>query len=396
MSRPQSKFNRFTDWWSIRKVGSIMLAVAVFSGVLGYLNQHSGLYLGELFGQIIADFYANFSTELASIAITVLIIDSLYHRQETKLEKARLIREMASSDHGIALNAVSELDAHGWLRDGSLRGEHLMGANLEGVDLSNADLEGIMLTSANLKGADLSFTNLRHASLSSANLKGANLSFTNLRHANLSSAKLQEVSLGNADLQNASLRNATLTYASLDYANLEGASLFGANLEGAVLREARLKGASLYEANLRGANLGHAQLNPAELLGANLNETDLYGANLQGVAQYEHESSTLGKANTLRGATMPDGGRYNGRFNLDGDIAWAHSPKNAPEQGPKYRIGYEPPGIDINDSTAMANFYGVALEDYQQGQRRKEKIDPSKFSWGNETPWVVAWRKRQH
>jgi len=39
---------------------------------------------------------------------------------------------MGSTDNGIALRAVRELRAHGWLEDESLRGADIIGANLQG------------------------------------------------------------------------------------------------------------------------------------------------------------------------------------------------------------------------------------------------------------------------
>ena len=48
---------------------------------------------------------------------------------------------------------------------------------------------------------------------------------------------------------------------------------------------------------------------------------------------------------------MPDGSRYNGRFNLAGDLADA-------------RFLH----INIDDAQAMANFYGISIAEYQTGQ----------------------------
>jgi hypothetical protein len=59
----------------------------------------------------------------------------------------------------------------------------------------------------------------------------------------------------------------------------------------------------------------------------------------------------LALVSMLCGATLPSGERYNGRFNLSGDIQEA---KEA--------------DIDINDPEAMAEWYGVSLIEYQQGQ----------------------------
>jgi hypothetical protein len=48
---------------------------------------------------------------------------------------------------------------------------------------------------------------------------------------------------------------------------------------------------------------------------------------------------------------MPDGSRYNGRFNLQGDLKTAYR-----EQ------------VNVTDPAAVAAFLGTSLEDYQRGQ----------------------------
>ncbi|MBN1666136.1 MAG: hypothetical protein JW862_03585 [Anaerolineales bacterium] len=49
----------------------------------------------------------------------------------------------------------------------------------------------------------------------------------------------------------------------------------------------------------------------------------------------------------LQGATIPDGSRYDGRFNLAGDLANARSAN-----------------LDPNNPVKTADFYGVALSEY--------------------------------
>jgi hypothetical protein len=62
-------------------------------------------------------------------------------------------------------------------------------------------------------------------------------------------------------------------------------------------------------------------------------------------------SRILIMAKSLSGATMLDGSRYAGRFQLSGDIARAKLHK-----------------INLQDPEAMAKFYGVSLEEYQRDQ----------------------------
>jgi uncharacterized protein YjbI with pentapeptide repeats len=110
------------------------------------------------------------------------------------------------------------------LREASLGGTILTGADLEGVALARANLEGARLNGANLKGADLSGANLRGADLWEANLKGCNLKDADLRGADLSQAELQEAILWRADLRDATLTGARLKDTHLERANLSGTS----------------------------------------------------------------------------------------------------------------------------------------------------------------------------
>ncbi len=152
--------------------------------------------------------------------------------------------------------------------------------------------------------------------------------------------------------------------------SLQGANLLGANLQGAFFFVADLQGASLIHANLQragllgtklqGANLRGANLQEADLLEAQLQRANLYRANLQRASLIEanlHEAKELTDqqlvmVNALRGATLPDGNHYDGRFNLKGDI----------EEATKK-------GINPKDPKMMADWYGVPLETYIAGQK---------------------------
>lgn len=182
---------RFIGWWTSRKLldiaGVALLALAFLVGSLGYFNELGELlYLTETAQQIIAEFYASVSTELASIAITILFVDALYQHRETEREKRRLILQMGSPDNAFAREAVRALRSRGWLGDGSLQGAWLGGANLQGAFLGLANLQGADLRAANLQGANLMDANLREADLRYANLHGADLGDANLEGAKAS------------------------------------------------------------------------------------------------------------------------------------------------------------------------------------------------------------------
>jgi uncharacterized protein YjbI with pentapeptide repeats len=122
------------------------------------------------------------------------------------------------------------------------------------------------------------------------------------------------------------------------HANLEGAHLDKANLEHADLHHAVLKQARLVRANLR-----YTHLHDVSFEGAHLEESDMTGA--------QAHDAALAVAHRLRGAVMPDGQRYNGKFNLAGDREIATRE-----------------GVSPDDEAGMANFYGVSIEAYQMGK----------------------------
>lgn len=144
----------------------------------------------------------------------------------------------------------------------------------------------------------------RDGSLTGANLTGAHLAARNLSRAELSHSRLRAANLRDSDLRKSDLRGADLSLADLRRADL---------------READLRGAKLWMAYLHGANLRKALI---------------------------HEGA-LDDVFSLRGALMPDGSRYDGRFALPGDL-------EAAGDG----------GIDVTDRDAMARWYaGVSAEE---------------------------------
>ena len=140
-------------------------------------------------------------------------------------------------------------------------------------------------------------------------LGDANLSKVNWREADLTDANLSVADLSGADLRNAFLAGADLRNAFLAGADLRNAHVRGANLSGADLTEADLTGAILIDADLRAADLTEANLRGAILEGANLSQANLSGANLIGAKSITIEELEK-RANSLEGATMPDGSKH--------------------------------------------------------------------------------------
>ncbi len=163
----------------ITVVGLFLAIVAFLIGLFGYINQHATsqiddqeveLYQDSLF---LSDFYANISAELASIAITVLIIDVISQQRNKQQELDDLKWQMGSKDNVLVLEAVRKLRGKKWLIDGTLREIDLRGANLSNAKLFMADLAG----------ADLQGVKLHGAYLRRANLEGANVTIEQLAMA---------------------------------------------------------------------------------------------------------------------------------------------------------------------------------------------------------------------
>ncbi len=145
-------------------------------------------------------------------------------------------------------------------------------------------------------------------------------------------------------LRGAKLSRAHLARAPLQRADLEDAQLFGTELQGASLYQASLVNARMAAADLRRAKLGRADLRGASMEGVNM-------AGASGVGHRQ-----LRVALRLKGATMTDGARYDGRYNLLGDA------RHARKQG-----------HDHESPMSMAEYYGVALEVYLHGQAQEQK-----------------------
>jgi uncharacterized protein YjbI with pentapeptide repeats len=155
-----------------------------------------------------------------------------------------------------------------------------------------------------------------------------------------------------ADLSGADFRKANLRNTDLMDTNLTGAKMENAHLEGAVIIDTNLNNANLRNTHFSGATIRSTKKELHIFEGANLYRANFEGAIFSVLIDEKlvvDESIELRHAYRLNHATMPNGKRYDGRYNLSGDN--------------------NQPGIDINDDNCMADFYGVTLEDYQMGQK---------------------------
>lgn len=256
------------------------------------------------YGGDMKGFIANLSVELLSMGITVLVIDTLYRRQGKKQEDEKE-KLMFVSRLGSTENSIAKQAA----RD--LREKNWL------------KLPKILLWKANLESAELY----------EFDLTGANLTYANLKNANLNMATLDRVEL------------------------VQGES---GSLEGAHLHRA-----SLVEAHICSEKPDHLIFK-----NANFFETDLSGAKFLGIfdgIMTESFHPHLQAAYLLRGSIMPDGKRYDGRYNLQGDIADALAQ-----------------GVDINNRDLMTKFYEISLEEYSEGQEWHKKFGKSPAD-------LVAW-----
>jgi hypothetical protein len=219
--------------WSAGRVGLVVLLTGLAVILIGHVRQHGWRWDG-----LIIDLYANVGSELSGMAITILLIDRFAARRENERLRGQLVRELGSTDTGLTARAVLELEAHGWLFDGTLRAAQLSGAKLAG-----ARLERAVMPEATLAGADLTRANLSGAQLPGANFAEARLEAANLEMADLSGASLLHARLRRADAALVQLRGAILTGADLTDADLSQADLCGARLAGAQLQGARFDGA---------------------------------------------------------------------------------------------------------------------------------------------------------
>ncbi len=142
---------------------------------------------------------------------------------------------------------------------------------------------------------DLTGAHLAAINLTNANLKGANLRGAYMARANVVEARLSEAALGDAKLF-----GANLSLAKLDGANLNAAVLMG-DERGTPLQRISV----IHKYTLGGVGPKNADLSYADLSGANL--TDAYVSEEQ-----------LDSAESLKGATMPNGQKYEDWLKIKG------------------------------------------------------------------------------
>jgi hypothetical protein len=199
--------------------------------LIGFILVLAGLWIGAtLFGSDtpilngnMLSYTTNLWTEAISIGITVFILDQINRYRDNKAaeakekeqkavsenaEKQKLIVELRSPYHMIAMNALEQIRERRWYDDGSLKGVYLVEANLQNAFLFEANLEAAVFAKANLKTANLFGANLQKAKLWQTDLEDADLRKTNLKDAFLVDINLRGALIGDTDFEGAILPDA--------------------------------------------------------------------------------------------------------------------------------------------------------------------------------------------
>jgi uncharacterized protein YjbI with pentapeptide repeats len=322
------------DWLGLLVV-PVMLAIVV--GVFTTLQIFFQVSLEDTRQQAIANQSAEFqkvieefrAQEASLQAYLDLMTTLLLEHDLRESAKGSEVRAIARAQ---TLATITQLDGKQnqivtrFLSDSGLLREPplLAKADLEGAKLHKAVLQEANLAGTNLAGADLAEAVLFYADFSDVQKVGedtihitANLTKADLSKAALQEADLAECTLDKATLTNAKLQGADLSSASLQDANLTKAALLKADLSSTAstpnLKDMPLwffkeRSTNLTDANLSHAALLKADLSRAYLSGADLTDADLTDADLTDAKGWTTEQLTA--AGSLKGATMPNGQKY--------------------------------------------------------------------------------------
>jgi len=200
----------------VRVAAYVLLGLSALIGVMGYFE------LLPLPMKVIEDFYANGAAELASIAITVLIVDRLSEWRAERREKEQILSQISSNSNQFALEAIREAQNRGWLYNGTLQGITITRADLSGVNLFQADLAESIFYRANLSKSDMALADFRDAYIRSVSMKDSDL-----RHVNFVNTYLSRVQFDGSNLRDSQFTGAYLRRVSFLNTNLDGVDFTG-------------------------------------------------------------------------------------------------------------------------------------------------------------------------
>ncbi|WP_053744706.1 pentapeptide repeat-containing protein [Streptomyces sp. NRRL WC-3618] len=227
-------------------IGALLMATGLVGIVVGHVSAKGWTWSG-----MVSDIGTSVGAELIAVAVTVLMIDRLAERRESARLRQQLVREASSTDHGLALRAVLELDVRGWLAEGALVEARLRDANLHDIVLEGQDLHGADLVGANLRKANLSRANLTDCDFNNADLSEAVIEMADFTGARLQDAQLNHADMAQAVLRSADLAGANLAHSDLTEADLRGAVLRGADLTGCLLDNIRMDSSTTWDETTR-------------------------------------------------------------------------------------------------------------------------------------------------
>lgn len=151
MSENQTPRDEFDSVW--RDTRKIQAKHRDFYEILGgTLLVLIGIAIGFVLFKPGTGFEQNLWTTIIGVVATVLVLDRRVEQRQRAFLKAQLIRELGSTDNGIARRAMVELEAHKW---GFGEDESLRKAFLSGTNLADHSLFQVNFEEANLNFAKL-------------------------------------------------------------------------------------------------------------------------------------------------------------------------------------------------------------------------------------------------
>lgn len=198
-------------------------------------------------------FYGNVGVELASIAITILIIDKIKDRLIKKNEKELVFAQLSNQNEDIVKEASKRVKKEGWLSDGSLAKRDLTGARLRYFEnLTGVDLSGAILTDADFTDCELNDINFENATLQNARFVGTSLTSVRFNKAILIEAEFHgayvyktefkdETQLQDAKFINTRIKDCNFTGARMDRIQLELSTFEDVICDRAKMRDSRAK-----------------------------------------------------------------------------------------------------------------------------------------------------------
>lgn len=229
-------------------IGFILLVLSILAITLGHIRQRGSFDVGLLLDEM----WANVGAELASIAITVLIIDRIYRIQSERKEKALRESELRTQQQLYEYRlyrAATQAEKQVLLYEMCVRNL------LEGINLAQLDLSGIALGRLPAGSSIDPFYPLpRHEepktiSMRGANLSGCLLNETDFSHIDLRGAGFVRTQMNNTVFNNTDLRGAVFTFATL-----ENVKMRGANIEGVLFYRSHISGLDLTDAKINGVD----------------------------------------------------------------------------------------------------------------------------------------------